>query len=104
MNREQLPPIGEEIADHVEAFCKRRGMDPSTAQEQGDQVAELMLTLYAGQKINFPSDPLKGARIKERNSAIRAEYDGKNTSSLVKKYGLSRVQVWKIVNLSDSTS
>lgn len=98
MKRELLPPIGAEIAEHVEAFFRDRGIDPERAQRQGDQVAELMLTLFSGQQIRFPSNPLRTKQTRDRNAEIRERFDGKNAPLLAHEFGLSRETIWRIVN------
>lgn len=102
--QEDLPPLGEEIAAHVRAFCERRGMNPKRAQQQGAQIAELMLTLYAGQQVRFPADPFRGRYLELRNAEIRRRWDGTNAPVLAVEYGLSRSQVWRIVSSDDSTA
>ena len=98
MNRGALPPIGDEIASYVESFCRRRGLDPRRAQQQGHQQAELMLTLFAGQTIAFPAHPFRARELAIRDAEIRRKYNGKNTIELADKYHLSRQWIWTIVN------
>lgn len=102
--REELPPLGEEIAAHVRDFCERRGMGPRRAQNEGAQIAELMLTLYAGQQIRFPADPFRGRYLEHRNAEIRRRFNGSNAPVLAVEYGLSRTQVWRIVTSEVSTT
>lgn len=92
-----LPQIGDEIAAHVTEFCKRRGMDPQRAQDQGEQIAELMLTIYAGEKIRFPANPFREAEILQRDQEIRSSFDGQNTAALAQRFGISSRRVQQIV-------
>ena len=92
-----LPPIGEEISAHVSAFMLRRGVNPAAAHATGAQLAELMLMIFAGQRVNFPANPYKLNESRERNEEIRRLFDGTNAPVLAHRFGLSRSRIWQIV-------
>ena len=72
-------------------------MDPQRALETGGQLAELMLMLFAGQRVHFPAAPYQKNEIRERNNKIRKLFNGKNAPVLAHQFGLSRVRIWQIV-------
>ena len=103
MNREILPPVGEEFAAHIEEFHVRGGMSREEARLTGLALAELMLSVYAGQKVAFPSDPFRAQYLEARNKEIRRRFNGKNAPVLADEYGITRRQVWNIVKSESST-
>ncbi len=98
-----LPPLGEEIAAHVAEFHLKRGLDPLSAKREGAQIAELLLMLFAGDKISFPSHPSRGSDLEERNREIRRLFNGTNAPVLAVRFNISRSRIWQIVKPDDST-
>lgn len=98
MTRENLPAVGRELAAQIERFHVRGGMSLDEARETGDCLAELVLSLFAGQQVFFPAEPFKARELAARNAEIRAKFNGKNAPLLAREYGLSRSMIWRIVN------
>ena len=68
-------------------------------REEMPDVAEIILSeMYPGEHVQFYSVK-KPVNRRERDLAIRTEYNGHNAKALAKKYGISPRMVFNIIRL-----
>ena len=93
----KYPEVLSDLATNVSELMVKRGVDESEASELGVQIAESIRRDWGGMSIYIP----KGAKfdIEKRDQEIFSEWDGKNTLELCRKYKISIVRLYQIINM-----
>lgn len=94
--RNKGPDLLKDLADNVaDVLAKLSGIDPLIAESLGQEVAERMGKNWGGLNIYFP----KGMAVKNHRLAreLWAEYNGRNTAELARKYQISLQWTYTII-------
>jgi Mor family transcriptional regulator len=65
-----------------------------------DVIEGILREQYPGEQVKFYVAKKPGNLRRERDAAIRAEYNGRNARALATKYGISARMVFNIVSTS----
>lgn len=68
------------------------GMNEAFASLHAAAILRGLSARYGGAEVYIPAEDKT-----ERNAAIRAEFNGRNAHDLIRKYGISRAWLYKIV-------
>ncbi|MEH2921135.1 Mor transcription activator family protein [Samsonia erythrinae] len=94
--RSKGPELLVELSQHVADTVKNvTELDPQTAELVGNAVAKHMMNVWGGQNVYFPMGI--SWRASQRDLQIYREFDGRNHSTLAKKYNVSLQWIYKIV-------
>ncbi|NDV21022.1 DNA-binding protein [Pseudodesulfovibrio sp. JC047] len=87
-----------DLADNLTMILTDKlGIDPNKAKRAAQDAAAHIADNWGGQSVYIPMDLV--TRMNTRNSDIYSEFSGDNISELVRKFGLSRQAIYRIIRV-----
>ena len=95
MAKERVAELLADLVDKVADELQQKGIDKTTAEEVGNNVAKRVARDWGGCNLYIPRGLLWG--IDERDLEIFDKFDGSNHFELAKEYGLSVQWIYRLV-------
>jgi len=92
----KAPELLADLAAHIAAaLVELAGLDQTSAEGVGREVADRMAAHWGGQNVYFPMG--LSVKLSQRDQGIYDEFNGTNHSDLARKYGVSLQWIYKII-------
>lgn len=83
--------VYKQIKPEIEAVMRRFGVDFEVSGDISEAITDRLARLFCGSRVYFTS----GINKKDRDEAIRREFNGKNYNEVCKKFGVSRRTLYR---------
>ncbi|HFI2258486.1 TPA: Mor transcription activator family protein, partial [Escherichia coli] len=94
--RSKGPELLVELAQHTsETVREIIDIEPATADQIGQAVANRMMQVWGGQNVYFPMGMVW--KVSQRDREIFREFNGRNHHELARKFGVSLQWVYSVV-------